>query len=97
VESQHGLLTTVAYQLGRRAPPVYALEGSVATAGDLFSWLKDSLELFNDFDGSEALAGEADAGEPCEVALVPAFSGLLTPHWSRNATGWVVLSIKSMV
>lgn len=33
VSSSHGLLTTVAYQLGKNAAPVYALEGSVAIAG----------------------------------------------------------------
>lgn len=33
VSSAHGLLTTVAYQLGKGAPAVYALEGSVAIAG----------------------------------------------------------------
>lgn len=33
VTSDHGLLTTVAYQFGPDAPPHYALEGSVAIAG----------------------------------------------------------------
>lgn len=33
VNSIHGLLTTVAYQLGPDTPAVYALEGSVAIAG----------------------------------------------------------------
>lgn len=33
VNSAHGLLTTVAYQLGKDEHPVYALEGSVAIAG----------------------------------------------------------------
>lgn len=33
VLSEHGLLTTVAYQFGADAAPIYALEGSVAIAG----------------------------------------------------------------
>lgn len=33
VTSTHGLLTTVAYQLGPESQAVYALEGSVAIAG----------------------------------------------------------------
>lgn len=33
VNSAHGLITTVAFQLGKDANPVYALEGSVAIAG----------------------------------------------------------------
>src|SRR5215207_7450471 len=47
VPSRHGLLTTVAYQLGD-APPVYALEGSVAIAGALVQWLRDNLGLIAD-------------------------------------------------
>lgn len=33
VRSNHGLLTTVGYQMGPNKKPVYALEGSVAIAG----------------------------------------------------------------
>lgn len=33
VLSNHGLLSTIAYQFGPNAPAVYALEGSVAIAG----------------------------------------------------------------
>ena len=35
VLSTHGLLTTVAYKFGPDAQPVYALEGSVAIAGEV--------------------------------------------------------------
>ena len=45
VRSTHGLLTTVAYQLGSGARPVYALEGSVAIAGAAVKWLRDNLEI----------------------------------------------------
>jgi glycerol kinase len=45
VPSTHGLLTTFAYQLGPRAAPHYALEGSIAVAGLGISWLKDNLRL----------------------------------------------------
>jgi len=41
VISQHGLITTVAWKLGD-AEPVYALEGSVAMAGALVQWLRDT-------------------------------------------------------
>ncbi len=36
LESKHGLLTTVAYQFGAN-PVIYALEGSIAIAGTLYS------------------------------------------------------------
>ena len=41
----HGLLTTVAYQLGKDVPVVYALEGSVAYSGSLIQWLRDNLQV----------------------------------------------------
>jgi glycerol kinase len=45
VQSSHGLLTTVAYQLGSTAEVVYALEGSIAVAGACVDWLKDNLNM----------------------------------------------------
>ncbi|TRY95297.1 hypothetical protein DNTS_006748 [Danionella cerebrum] len=45
VMSDHGLLTTVAYKLGREQPACYALEGSVAIAGAVVRWLKDNLGI----------------------------------------------------
>lgn len=41
IQSQHGLITTVAYQLSPDTPPVYALEGSVAYAGATMQWCRD--------------------------------------------------------
>ena len=46
--SQHGLLTTVAYQLGPNKPVAYALEGAVSFAGQTVRWLRDNLEFFKD-------------------------------------------------
>ncbi len=43
VRSAHGLLSTVAFQLGPEAPVHYALEGSVAVAGLALRWLRDQL------------------------------------------------------
>lgn len=45
VPSKHGLLTTVAFQLGPQARCQFALEGSVAAAGATLTWLKDKLGL----------------------------------------------------
>ncbi len=45
VFSSHGLLTTVAYKLGPDRPAAYALEGSIADAGSLLTWLKDKLGI----------------------------------------------------
>jgi glycerol kinase len=45
--SKHGLLTTVAFQLGKSSA-VYAVEGSVAVAGIAIKWLRDNLQLIKD-------------------------------------------------
>jgi glycerol kinase len=38
VRSENGLISTVAYQAGKDAKPVYALEGSIAVAGSAIKW-----------------------------------------------------------
>ncbi len=87
VSSTHGLLTTVAYQLGQQ-PPVYALEGSVAVSGSLVQWFRDNLGLISTASEIEELAGTvADNGG---AYFVPAFSGLFAPHWRPDARGAIV-------
>jgi glycerol kinase len=85
VESDHGLLTTVAFQAAGE-PARYALEGSVFTTGAAVEWLVD-LGVAESPADVEALAAEADDHD---VHLVPAFSGLGAPHWDERARGTVV-------
>ncbi|EEC03192.1 glycerol kinase, putative [Ixodes scapularis] len=56
VQSNHGLLTTVAYKLGPNRPVQYALEGSVAIAGAAVRWLRDNLSIINSSSEVEKLA-----------------------------------------
>ncbi|KOB71529.1 Glycerol kinase [Operophtera brumata] len=71
VNSSRGLLTTVAYQLGSEAPPVYALEGSVAVAGAALGWLKDNIGLLESAKDSQALAEKAtDNGSVASLEAV---------------------------
>ncbi|MFI9273279.1 glycerol kinase GlpK [Kitasatospora sp. NPDC052896] len=87
VRSQHGLLTTVAYQFAG-APAVYALEGSIAVTGSAVQWLRDQLKIITSADESERLAGTVqDSGG---IYFVPAFSGLFAPHWRSDARGAIV-------
>jgi glycerol kinase len=82
--SDHGLLATVAYELGDD-PAVYALEGSIAAAGSLIDWLRDNLRLFSSAGDIQALAESVpDAGG---AVIVPAFSGLFAPYWRPDARG----------
>ncbi|TLP93853.1 glycerol kinase GlpK [Nesterenkonia salmonea] len=84
VSSDNGLLTTVAYQLGKQKP-VYALEGSIAVTGSLVQWLRDSLQLISSAPEVEAKAKRVE--DNGGVYIVPAFSGLFAPHWRPDARG----------
>ncbi len=84
VRSEHGLLTTVAYQLGDAAP-VYALEGSVAVTGSLVQWLRDNLGIIESSAAIEPLASSVADNGGCYI--VPAFSGLFAPWWRPDARG----------
>ncbi len=79
------LLTTLAYRLDGRS--IYALEGSIFTAGAAVQWLRDGLGVIRGAAETEGLAaglGEAGAGG---VYMVPAFTGLGSPHWDPDARG----------
>ena len=83
VASEHGLLTTVAWQVGDDF--VYALEGSVFIAGAAVQWLRDGLSVIETAPEIEALAGSVqDSGG---VTFVPALAGLGAPHWREHARG----------
>ncbi|GAA2103692.1 glycerol kinase GlpK [Microlunatus panaciterrae] len=87
VRSNNGLLSTVCYQFGS-APPVYALEGSIAVTGSAIQWLRDQLKIIGGAAESEALARSVpDSGG---VYFVPAFSGLFAPYWRSDARGAIV-------
>ncbi|KAL3149273.1 hypothetical protein ABBQ32_002090 [Trebouxia sp. C0010 RCD-2024] len=87
-ESKHGLLTTIGYQLGPKEAPQYALEGSIAIGGAGVSWLRDQMGLINSAEESEAVA--SSVRDTAGVYFVPAFGGLLAPHWQGDARGVIV-------
>ncbi|WP_255449975.1 glycerol kinase GlpK [Skermania sp. ID1734] len=84
VESEHGLLTTVCYQVGEDKP-VYALEGSVAVTGSLVQWLRDNLGMISSAAEVEQLASTVE--DNGGAYIVPAFSGLFAPRWRPDARG----------
>jgi glycerol kinase len=84
VASEHGLLTTLGYQVDK-APPIYCLEGSIAIAGALVQWIRDNMGMISQAEEIEGLAMSVkDNGG---VYFVPAFSGLFAPHWRSDARG----------
>jgi glycerol kinase len=87
VHSKEGLLTTVAWQLGKSAPPVYALEGGAFVCGAAVQWLRDGLGIIKKAGDIEALAQQVpDHGG---VEFVPALTGLGAPHWAPDARGTI--------
>ncbi|NJP06679.1 MAG: glycerol kinase GlpK [Chloroflexaceae bacterium] len=84
VPSQHGLITTVAYQLADQ-PACYALEGSIAITGALVQWLRDNLGMISSSAEIEVLAKTVE--DNGGVYIVPAFSGLFAPYWRSEARG----------
>nr|XP_041574468.1 glycerol kinase isoform X2 [Taeniopygia guttata] len=85
VFSEHGLITTIAYKMGRDNPAFYALEGSVAIAGAVVRWLRDNLGIAKTAEEVEKLA--EDVGTSYGCYFVPAFSGLYAPYWEPSARG----------
>ncbi|WP_107654581.1 glycerol kinase GlpK [Nocardia suismassiliense] len=86
VQSSHGLLTTIGYQIGDEQP-VYALEGPIAVTGSLVQWVRDNIGLVTSAPEIETLARTVQDNGGCYI--VPAFSGLYAPHWRSDARGLI--------
>jgi len=101
-EPVDGLLTTLAWDLGTegdvaigadggprggRSSLAYAVEGSVFVAGAGVQWLRDALGIIERSADLEPLARSVDSSEG--VVIVPAFSGLGSPHWDSAARGTI--------
>jgi len=86
VESEHGLLTTVGFQMSGE-PVQYALEGSIFVTGAAIEWLED-VDLINNAAQTAELARSVDSTDG--VYVVPAFTGLGAPHWDGRARGTIV-------
>ena len=78
--SDHGLLTTIAYQINKQI--YYALEGNIYDAGSLMTWLKGQIGFIEDYQESIKLASSIDSSEG--VIFIPSFSGIGAPHWISN-------------
>ena len=83
VRSQHGLLTTIAWDFGGTVE--YALEGSVFVAGSAVQWLRDGLRLIA--SACDSLACAERVASTDGVYVVPAFVGLGAPYWRSDARG----------
>jgi len=86
IQSQNGLVTTIAWGLDRKV--TYALEGSIFVAGAAIQWLRDGIQLIKSAAETEALALAVPDTNGCYV--VPAFTGLGAPHWDAYARGCIM-------
>jgi glycerol kinase len=102
-EPADGLITTLAWDLGTDGhnaigadggpghgptPVAYALEGSVFSSGAGIQWLRDGLGIIERAADLEPLARSVDTSDG--VTVVPAFTGLGSPHWDPGARGTIV-------
>jgi len=87
VISSHGLLTTIAYKIGKHSDPIYALEGSVTVSDYTTEWLKGNLWVM-DIQKSQK-AGTNSEEDSNKIHFVPAFSELYAPYWNTDANGLV--------
>ncbi|TAH05793.1 MAG: glycerol kinase GlpK [Sphingobacteriales bacterium] len=80
VASANGMVTTICWSMEGRVD--YALEGLIVSCGAAIEWLKNELNLFINSNETEAMAtAVTDNGG---VYLIPAFSGLGSPHWQMD-------------
>ena len=86
VESENGLLTTVAWRMGGKTE--YALEGSVFVAGASIQWLRDEIKLISSAAESEEVA--LSVPDTAGVYVVPAFTGMGAPYWDMYGRGAIV-------
>ena len=83
---EEGLLTTVAWGVDGRVD--YALEAAIFVTGAAVQWLRDGLGIIRTAAETEELARSLDTNDG--VYLVPAFTGLGSPHWDPYARGTIV-------
>ena len=81
-----GLLTTVAWRIGDST--TYASEAAIFVTGAAVQWLRDGLGIIEQASDTEELARSLESNDG--VYLVPAFTGLGSPHWDPYARGTIV-------
>ena len=86
VESEHNLVTGVAWGLGDKV--TYAIEGSAFNAGSVIKWLRDDIHLIDSAHRCDELAESVDDANG--IYFVPAFTGLGAPYWDMYARGAIV-------
>jgi glycerol kinase len=91
--SNHGLLSTIAFQLSSNTEPLYALEGSIAMGGKFLDWLR---RLLNIDSPSEIDNLASNIQDPDPIIVLPTLTGAFAPHWETQVKGSIQgLSLQS--
>jgi glycerol kinase len=80
VFSDNGMVTTICWSTENRID--YALEGVIVSCGSTIEWLKNEFNLFVESRDTDTMANLV--ADNAGVYLVPAFSGLGSPHWNME-------------
>lgn len=82
--AKRGLITTVAFKL-KGKPAHYALEGSIKVAGAAITWMRDNMQLIENYKQCDELVDKTT--NSAGLFFVPALGGLYSPYWDPNAAG----------
>ncbi len=66
----------------------FAMEGVIVTCGGTIEWLRNEVGLIDDSQQTESMANAVDNNNG--VYVIPAFSGLGTPHWDMTRKASIV-------
>lgn len=86
IQSKQGMVTTICWSTNDRID--YALEGVIVTCGATIKWLREQLELFAENRDTAAIAHALRDSNG--VVLIPAFSGLGSPHWRMDTKAGIM-------
>ncbi len=78
--SKNGMVTTVCFSLPNIIQ--YAFEGVIVSCGATIEWLKNEINLFLKSSETEKMAKAVNNNNG--IYLIPAFSGLGSPHWQMQ-------------
>ena len=72
-------LNTIAYSISNK--PTYAIEGSIFNCGSALNYIKNTLNMFDNYRELDKICNKAHTNGLC---VLPTFTGIGTPYWDGN-------------
>lgn len=82
VENNNKLLNTVAYSI--KGKTTYAIEGSIFNCGSALNYIKNTLNMFNDYSELDKICHTTKSDGVC---FFPTFTGIGAPYWNGSLRG----------